>query len=313
MKPQSNIPLTYPKKESASNMKNTKKTILALVSAILIGGIFYGFHFVASGENYLAHRTVRRSLVDHPEFIPTERTVRVGSMGMETLIADFYWLSAIQYIGSNAVSAEYKEYLGVMLNLVTDLSPHFTYPYNIGMLLIPDVNQRYETLTADDEKRHIAEALALGKKGIEKNCDGAKIAKISQTFDLQKLYSDESLMEPCTDPMIPYYLGYVAYWNDNDPVTASLWFRVAGTHAAAPRGARLMSAIMQGKTGNREKAIIMFLSLAESVDNKPDSTCRKVVGELRNLLAPAFDQGAKLTPSFLKQIEQVRQNAKKEL
>ena len=57
----------------------------------------------------------------------------------------------------------------------------------------------------------------------------------------------------------------------------------------------------------------MFLSLAESVDAKPDSTCRKLVGELRNLLVPAFDQGAKLTPQFLQQIEKLRQNAKKEL
>lgn len=90
--------------------------------------------------------------------------------------------------------------------------------------------------------------------------------------------------------MVPYYLGYVSYWNNNDPEAASLYFRVAGMHKSAPSGARLMSAIMQGKTGDREKAIIMFLSLAETMDPNPESLCKKVTAELRSVLVPAFAQ-----------------------
>lgn len=165
-------------------MNKLQQNLRLGISAALILGVIYGFYTISTGINYQAHNTLRRSFIDHPEFIPSAQVVKIGSMGMETVVADFYWLSAIQYIGSNAIKADYKEYLGVMLNLVTDLSPHFTYPYQIGMLLIPDINTRYETLTNEDEKFHIKEAIDLGNKGIRNNCDMAKIEKISQEYDL---------------------------------------------------------------------------------------------------------------------------------
>ena len=127
-------------------------------------GSFSWIYTVATEINYKTHVDIELSVVDHPEFIPTAPTVRIGSSGMENLVADFYWLRAIQYIGGNAISAEYKAYLAVMLELVTDLSPHFTYPYQIGMLLLPDVNLRYEQLSTNEQQKHIVEALQLGKK-----------------------------------------------------------------------------------------------------------------------------------------------------
>ena len=109
------------------------KKILIVLSFILILAGFYIFAWgQTTGQNYKVHTKIRRSLVDHPEFIPSATTVRFTSAGYDALIADFYWLGAVQYIGANAVSAEYKKYLAVMLELITDLSPHFTYPYEIG-------------------------------------------------------------------------------------------------------------------------------------------------------------------------------------
>lgn len=145
-------------------MNRIRKKIILIASFFTVIGVFYVFYLVATGKNYEAHNAIERSLVDHPEFIPSAQTVKIASVGMETMVADLYWLSAIQYVGSNAISADYKKYLGVMLNLVTDISPYFTYPYQIGMLLIPDVNDRYERLTSDQEKFHIKEAIELGKK-----------------------------------------------------------------------------------------------------------------------------------------------------
>jgi len=52
----------------------------------------------------------------------------------------------------------------------------------------------------------------------------------------------------------------------NNPQKASEFYRVASANTDAPIGARTMAAIMQGKTGNREKSIVMFLSLAESIE-----------------------------------------------
>lgn len=96
-----------------------------------VGASIWAIRWVAIEKNYPIHRQLEYSIVRHPEFIPTAQAVRIGSIGMENLVADMYWLRAIQYIGSNALSAGYKAYLATMLELITDLSPHFTYPYQI--------------------------------------------------------------------------------------------------------------------------------------------------------------------------------------
>ncbi len=307
-------PMKSAKKVSEFSTKNMLKqlTITGLIFSI-IGLSLWGFYTVNTGQNYQTHRKIRQSIVDHPEFIPTAESVKIGSVGMQTLVADFYWLGAIQYIGSNAISADYKAYLGAMLELVTDLSPHFTYPYQIGLLLLPETNERYEKTTKQEQKKHVQEAIHLGEKGITQNCDLRKIEQIRKEYDLQKLFNNPALANPCTDPMIPYYLAYASYWNNNNPEQASFWYKVAGVHDTGPKGSQIMSAIMQGKTGNREKAIIMFLSLAENIDPNEKGLCRQLTGELRNLLTPAFANGAKLTPEFLKQVEKARSSAKKSL
>ncbi|MFZ4460978.1 MAG: hypothetical protein ACOYN2_00015 [Patescibacteria group bacterium] len=216
-----------------------------LIIIALLGLSGWAFFSVGTGLNYETHTTIHRSVINHPEFIPTAKAVRMASSGFESIVADFYWLGSIQYIGSNAISAEYKKYLGRMLELVTDLSPHFTYPYEIGLLLIPDVNERYENISKEEAKLRIQEAIALGEKGIRNTCDMQKIEAIKKEFDLKKLFSDTSLANACENPMIPYYLAYVSYWSEHNPQKASEWYRITGTHTDAPKGARIMSAIMQ--------------------------------------------------------------------
>lgn len=79
-------------------------------------------------------------------------------------MADFYWLSAIQYIGSNAIGSEYKKYLFAMLELVTDLNPYFTFPYQIGELLLPSYNERYENLSEEEIRKNTEQAIQIGLK-----------------------------------------------------------------------------------------------------------------------------------------------------
>lgn len=116
-----------------------------LIFLLVIGSLLVFTY--SSGVNYAQHVEVRRALVNHPEFIPTSELVGLSSGGFQNIVSDSYWLSAIQYIGSNALGSEYKEYLYVMLNFITDLNPHFTFPYQIGELLLPSYNERYEKLS----------------------------------------------------------------------------------------------------------------------------------------------------------------------
>ena len=103
--------------------------VLAIILFLALGlGASY---VVGTKTNHSVYRQIKRSIVSHPEFIPTSNAVKIGAAGFETIVGDFYWLGAIQYIGDNAVSAEYKRYLGKMLGLITDLTPYFTYPTQI--------------------------------------------------------------------------------------------------------------------------------------------------------------------------------------
>ena len=267
----------------------------------------------SSWVNYKQHVDIKRAFVNHPEFIPTSELASLSAGWFQNIIADSYWLSAIQYIGSNALGSEYKSYLYVMLNLITDLNPHFTFPYQIGELLLPSYNERYEKLAESKILENTNQAIHIGLKGIEKNCDSKKVEKAKNEYDLKKLWTDESYKNTCSDPMIPYYLAYIYYWNLHDGAKSSEYYRIASTNSDAPTGARTMAAIMQGKSGDREKAIIMLLSLAESVEWKKNTLCQQLSKELGTSLLGAFSAKATLTGNGLKMIESARQEIVKKL
>ena len=222
------------------------------------------------------------------------------------IIADSYWFSAIQYIGSNALGSEYKAYLYAMLDLITDLNPHFTFPYQIGELLLPTYNERYENLSEAEIRKNTDQGIRIGLKGIQNNCDPIKVEKARNEYDLKKLWTDENYKNACRDPMIPYFLAYIHYWNLRDGRGASEYYRIASTNTDAPTGARTMAAIMQGKSGDREKAIIMLLSLAESIEGEKNTLCKQLSKELGTSLLGAFSANATLTRNGLRMIESAR-------
>lgn len=285
-----------------------KKTIAVLLLVALSG---WFFHWDASNLARQSHATVRDSLVRHPEFIPDAQYVKLVASGFEPLVSDLYWLASIQYIGSNVMEAEYKKYLYQMLNLVTDLDEYFDYPYELGLLLLPSFNTRYESFTEGERKFNVDQAAELGEKGMRRGCDAMKLRMILDEEDLDKVIRSPEFAEPCRNPMIPYYLGYVEYWNRKDAKAASDYYKIAAAHKSAPRGARMMSAIMRGKSGDRHKAVLMFLSLAETLaaeqGGKKGAQCSQFVSEFRNLLVSYFGKGEPLTANFVWAVEQARQ------
>ena len=255
----------------------------ALVFVMASVGFFYWSSLGLLGK---AHSDIRRNVVEHPEFIPTASNVKLFGAGYDTLIADFYWLSAVQYVGSNAIGAEYKKYLASMIGLVTDLSPKFQYPYEVALLLLPDYNERYEKLSKAEQDAHIQEAVALGEKAMKMGCDAKKIELIKKENDLTKVTTDPIYRNPCSNSMIPYYLGYIYYWNVHDPIKSSEYYKIASANTDGLSGARTMAALMRGKGGDREKAILMFLSLAErnSTANGDTSETNESLSANENIL-----------------------------
>jgi hypothetical protein len=204
------------------------------------------------------------------------------------------------------ISAEYKKYLATMLNLITDINPRFTYAYQIGEILIPGSNKRYENRSEQEENQHIQEAYDLGLKGIRLTCDPQKIEKINQVIELPKLWTDPSLKNPCQDYKIPYFLGYIAFWYKKDAIDSMKYYKITAASEDAPIGVRTIAAIMQGKGGDRLRAIKMFLSLAETVDPEKATTCADFAGKLGSMIDELVSETHEIASRELRQIEQFR-------
>lgn len=284
--------------------------IVALLLFLSASGWFFQY---AAETTRPVHLAIEYRLVQHPEFIPQADDVRLIASGFDNMIADFYWLSAIQYVGENALSAEYKRYLYEMLMLVTDLNPAFTTPYEVGLLLLPDINPNYEKFNKADAEKNVQKAVWLGEKGIATTCDAEKIKKILAEPVLAKVWTDPQYENPCSNSMIPYYLAYVEYYNRKNADKASDYYRIAAAGKDAPTGARMMSAIMKGKSGGREKSVLMFLSIAEALEIEKASAeaCRTVSREMRDFLVKAFSSGAQgeISSEFIRLAEAYRAEA----
>ena len=134
-----------------------------IIIFILLGISIFSFYKI-NELNYSKHQQIQESIVNHPENLPETQLAQITSIGFKNLKADWYWLKAVQYIGSNALASEYKKYLFEVLDLITDLNPYFEKPYVIGQLLIPNYNQRYESLDENQQQKYINQSEELGLK-----------------------------------------------------------------------------------------------------------------------------------------------------
>jgi tetratricopeptide (TPR) repeat protein len=65
-------------------------------------------------------------------FLPTPQTARWLSLGHPTLVANLYWLRAVQYMGDPKANARGWDKLLPVLDLVTELDPKHGYAYQVG-------------------------------------------------------------------------------------------------------------------------------------------------------------------------------------
>lgn len=248
-------------------------TLLITIWGCIILLFFYHVHSI----NYKKHGEIQESLIKHPEFLPSSQSLEIISFGFQKLVADIYWLKAVQYIGSNVLSEAYKKYLYTLLNLVTDIDPYFTKAYVIGQLLLPEDRPH---VSEELHALYNSQAIKLGKKGIKASCDLEKIERISQESNLQKLLNSEIYVNPCIDYKIPYYQAFTQYFYLKNYEEAAKYYKVVSAQNDAPNGARTLTAIMTGRAWSRETSIKMFLSLAQNIQDS-DESCKMLSTELK--------------------------------
>ncbi|MBL8122919.1 MAG: hypothetical protein KIT61_14865 [Pyrinomonadaceae bacterium] len=176
------------------------------------------------------------------------------ALGSEGLIADWYWILSLQYIGKKIVENKETDIniddlrslnprlLYPYLDNATDLDPKFYAAYSYGAIVLPAI---------DPQK-----AIELTEKGIAANPEK------------WRLYQ---------------YLGYI-YWHERNYEKAAETYDRGSMIAGAPPFMREMAAAMKTKGGSRDTARAMYSQmLAEAEDEQSKRNAQLRLFEIDSL------------------------------
>jgi hypothetical protein len=165
-------------------------------------------------------------------YLPSGRNIRLISLGYDRFMADFIWLRSIQAFGGIWESDRNYQPIYHLFDVITDLDPYFVEAYTFGNLVIGD--------EGGDQRL----GLDLIDKGIAKN--------------------------PLTYKL-PYWGGYTAYWQMNDPVLAKFYYQRAIKAPDVPGFVARILAYMELKSGRYQVAFEKYLrDWLEGIDNRDD-------------------------------------------
>lgn len=156
------------------------------------------------------------------------------ALGFDSLVADVYWIRAVVYYGGiRRASSERKNYdlLHPMLDLVTEVDPHFRVAYRFGAIFLT------EAYPSGPGRPDLA--VRLLEKGIVR---------------------DHGRWEYFQD------IGFIYYWWLRDFATAADWFRKAARQPGAPTWIEPLAATTLAQGGDRQSSRFLWRQLLESSD-----------------------------------------------
>jgi tetratricopeptide (TPR) repeat protein len=224
---------------------------LALLAVIVLG-----FAGVVRLSQWLDEtRPPVETNIEEERLYLTGAMVKRMSLGFNGLVADWYWMRSLQYVGRKVVNYQDRlqlddlrplnlKLLAPLLDTATTLDPQFLAVYEYGAVVLPSIN---------DE-----DAIALLKKGIQANPSA------------WRLYQ---------------HLGYI-YWQRGDYRAASESYEAGARLPGAPRWMRELSARMLAEGGDRNTAREMYRRMAEQADDPQV----KHLAESRLLQIDSFDE-----------------------
>ena len=216
-----------------------------------------GFAVLAPLSNYLEHNRVRlpEQYVDSDLDLQGKK-LKGYSLGADGMLADWYWMRSLQYIGDKIVRHGLDKLniedltplnprlLYPMLDNATTLDPKLIAAYSYGATILPAIDSE--------------QAIALTEKGIANNPDQ------------WRLYQ---------------YLGYI-HWRLKNYEKAAEVYEKGATIPGSPPFFRMMAAKMKSDSGSRDTARQMYKQMvAESNDQQT-----KAVAELRVQQLDSWDE-----------------------
>jgi len=158
-------------------------------------------------------------------------------LGAEGMVADWYWMQSLQYIGNKIEKADSDtinldnlqilnpRLLYPLLDNATELDPKFITAYSYGAVVLPAIDPN--------------QAISLTERGIENNPDE------------WRLYQ---------------YLGYI-YWRMKDYQKASEIYERGSRIDGAPPFLKLMVGMMQSRGGSHDAARNIYEQMSKDADD----------------------------------------------
>lgn len=283
-----------------------KKKLLNIICLFLVLSIFSWFYII-NKNNYIKLKEFDKEIIKHPELLPNKDIVKYTSFWYSNLRASIYWIETIQYIWWNAIWSEYKKYLFKILDLITELNPYFEKPYLVWQLLLPNYNERYENLSKQKQDENIKQWELIWLKWIKNFCNTKKIELIKSENNLQKIWTEDKYKNPCKTSNIPFSQAFIYYFYLKNPSEAANFYKIASANKDSLEWAKIMAAIMSWKSWNREKSIMMFLTLANSSKkDRNKEKCEVFSNELQKISYLIYRENIDLSSDMIKKIEKLR-------
>jgi hypothetical protein len=150
-------------------------------------------------------------------FIPSAQAVRLVALGYDQLLADFYWLAFVNYVGDDTSRAvDHYKLADKYLDLVTGLDPCFIQPYWFCAFTV-----------GSDQKRPLR-ANEILERGIRANQNNW---------------------------YLPYIAGVNLYLFAHDEVGAAKYYRIASKFPDAPKWLARQSEILAARIPSTFKEI----------------------------------------------------------
>lgn len=201
---------------------------------LLMTVIAGGFGLIVPLQNWMDVATASSVVEDEALYLSNGDQVKRLALGYDALLADVYWMRAIQYFGEKAIANRNQTQaaktppvlLYPLLDVTTTLDPQYIEPYRFGGYFLADFVDP-------------AQAARLLEKGIAANPDNLNLR-----LDL----------------------GFL-HWSSGDCEAASEAYAGGGRIPGAAPWVAQMSAIVLAECGKREFALRMLRTMYESNDD----------------------------------------------
>jgi tetratricopeptide (TPR) repeat protein len=207
--------------------KPKTKVIFCQVSLLLlIALLFMGSYAV---RIRLENRDIRLKSMEVYMYIPSAEFLKPFTLGYNQLAADYFWVKTISYFGDHVVTDRQYPWLYHILDLVTTLDPHCTWPYFFGATIL------------SVEANQIEQSNKILKKAMRFHPDNWKF---------------------------PFYLGYNYWYHYDDPGTAARYLAIAAELPGAPGMLKTFPASLYSEAGQKQAALIFLQEMLQTAQDQ---------------------------------------------